>query len=62
MIAVSAAATTPSLRTPSMAARTNSDWSANSRTSIPAGTVVFNGSNAALIPLTTSSVEAAPPS
>ena len=48
------------LTTPLMAARTNKDWSANSRTSNSGGRLLSTIGKAPLIRLTTSSVDAEP--
>ena len=58
--AVSAAAMTPSFTTPLMAARTKSDWSANSLTSSSGGRPLRMRGMAFFTPSTTLSVEAAP--
>ena len=58
--AVNAAAMMPSFKTPLMAARTNSDWSANSLTCKSDVTEAMTCGNEALTPRTTSSVEAFP--
>ena len=50
----------PSRKTPLMAARTNSDWSANSLTCKSGDTVAITRGRAALTLRTTSSVEAEP--
>ena len=60
MTAVSAAAMVPSLSTPLMAARTKSDWSANSLTWRSVVTVVSTWGNWSFTRFTTSRVEAMP--